>query len=78
MKATNETLDNLARPLRAFWVGLAEIYAAYSAKEALKPANHEYGQVFFSIDDVQRCKASTLEALPTRQLAPAWARCGSE
>lgn len=77
MKATNETLDNLARPL-PFWVGLAEIYAAYSAGEVLKLANHEYGQVFFSIDDVQLYEASTLEALPTRQLAHAWARCASE
>jgi hypothetical protein len=61
MRAANETPDNQVQPLRAYWVGPEELYAAYSAEQALQLANQEYGQAFFLIDDVQPCEASTLE-----------------
>lgn len=75
MKAANETHD-LTRPLRAFWVGEEQIYAAYDEAGALQLANHEYGYACFSLADVTPCDVATLEqpaySAAGQRLGPLW------
>jgi hypothetical protein len=76
------------KPLRAFWVGTEDVYAARSEEQALKLATED-GTKFLTLDDVQEITGASLwhqipeESGPARSLIellskarrPGWIAC---
>lgn len=73
MIAANTAYTEAGRPLQAFWLGLEEIYAAYSAEGALQLANLEYRQTLFRMDVFSCARFRRSKPRRIQLLAHPWA-----